>query len=71
MVRRNIPRSTREYYHVEYKMRIILDGLIMTYEFVIPRSGSFDIFLGPPIVVRKSLPVAGVFQLHGYQSTLD
>lgn len=52
-------------------MRIILDGLIMTYEFVIPRSGSFDIFLGPPIVVRKSLPVAGVFQLHGYQSTLD
>ena len=52
-------------------MRIILDGLMMTYEFVIPLSGKFDVFFGPPMVVRKSLPVAGVFQLHGYQNNLE
>ncbi|KIV82280.1 hypothetical protein PV11_04401 [Exophiala sideris] len=54
------------YYHIEYEVKLILEGELMTFEFIVPRSGKFP---GPsdcgpdPIVQRGTYNCAGDFEL--------
>lgn len=65
----DLSRRERRYYYVDYEVRLVLKGILMTYEFIIPKRGRWpkgnETGYGvDPIVAQVELEDGGAFNLY-------
>jgi hypothetical protein len=68
----DLRRKERRYYFIQYEVRLVLKGILMSYEFVVPRTGQWpernvEEYGEDPIVAQVELEDGGAFNL--YNST--